>query len=289
MNDNMNNIICSSSNYISLARAKQVFFEDEEDKSEINEYQEFRYIETGEESKISIKAAQSKPYTDFFEEFIPNNVSEEKRVHKYTVSLHRAICTEENLLMFKKFDKVQFGKDRTKSSYDGFLTNSPLYDPKDPNFENKRPYKDLKRIDGDRIFKDEGVYPEYYGTYHLCHRIDDKLIAINVWDITEKTLGSIYTFYDPEYSFLSLGHVTAVREMEYMRKIRARYNPSMRYYYMGYYVINCKKSIYKEHMHPQKLLCPISYQYTLLTEELKKKIAEKKYFKLIEDAPDWDD
>lgn len=157
-------------------------------------------------------------------------------------------------MVFKKFDKKQFSKDRAKSSFEGFLTNSPLYDPKDPSFTNKRPYKDHCRIDGDRIFKDEGVYPKYFGSYHLHHRIDGKLIAINVWDITENTLGSIYTFYDPDYSFLSLGHVTAVREMEYMKKIRAKYNPSLRYYYMGYYVYNCKKSTYKEHMHPQKLL-----------------------------------
>jgi hypothetical protein len=76
--------------------------------------------------------------------------------------------------------------------------------------------------------------------------------------------------------------------MEYMKKIRSKYNPSLRYYYMGYYVYNCKKSIYKEHMHPQKLLCPISYQYTPLTKELKEKIHEYKFFKLIEDAPDWE-
>lgn len=145
-------------------------------------------------------------------------------------------------------------------------------------------YKDDGRIDGDRNFKDEGVYPEFYGSYHIHHRIDDRLIAVNVWDITENTLSSVYTFYDPEFSFLSLGHVTAVREIEYMRKIRQNYNKNMRYYYMGYYVHNCKKSMYKEHMHPQNLLCPITYTFVPLTPELKAKIVEKKFLKLNEEA-----
>lgn len=139
---------------------------------------------------------------------------------------------------FRKFDFIRFGKERVQNDYETFLTNSPLYDPKDPNFKNTTTKSDDKRIDGERNFKDEGVYPEYYGSYHIHHRIDGKLIAINVWDITESTLGSVYTFYDPEYSFLSLGQVTAVREIEYMLKIRKKYKEEMRYYFMGYYVHN---------------------------------------------------
>lgn len=214
-----------------------MFFEDENKKEEVvNEYNEVKYVENGEEQRCSIQAGQSRPYTDFFKEYVPNQVEPNKRKNIYSVSLHKAIVTEEVLEMFKKFDKRQFGKDRNKSSFEGFLSNSPMYDPKDPNFENKRPYKDNTRLDGDRTFEDEGVYPKLFGSYHIHHRINGKLVALNVWDITEKTLSSMYTFYDPEYSFLSLGHVTAVREMEYIRRIREKYNPSLRYYYMGYYV-----------------------------------------------------
>lgn len=186
--------------------------------------------------------------------------------------------------VFRKFDLVRFDKERTQDDFDRFLTNSNLYDPREPDFQNKRTYQDEGRIDGARIFKDEGVYPQYYGSYHIHHRIDGKLVAINVWDITECTLSSIYTFYDPEYSFLSLGHVTAVREMEYMRKIQKEYNSSMRYYYMGYYVHNCQKSMYKEHMHPQNLLCPITYTYVPLTAELKAKIVKDQFLQLNPDA-----
>ena len=42
--------------------------------------------------------------------------------------------------------------------------------------------------------------------------------------------------------------------------------------------------MYKEHMHPQKLLCPITYTYVPLTKELKAKIVEKKFIQLNEEA-----
>lgn len=276
-------IILHSRTYISDTRAKKVLFEKEEEKL-INEHNEIKYLETGREKEIAQAAGNSRPYTDFFSEFVPNTMEESKRAHKYTVSIHRAIWYEENFEVFKKFDKIRFNKDRVKSDFEGFLTNSPLYDPTEPNLVNSTTYKDDNRIDGQRKFKDEDVYPEYHGAYHIQHRIDGKLVAVNVWDITENTLGSIYTFYDPAYSFLSLGNVTAVREMEYMRKIREKYNPNMKHYYMGYYVHNCQKSVYKEHMHPQNLLWPITHTYVPLTPELKSKIQKYQFFKLNEEA-----
>ena len=95
------------------------------------------------------------------------------------------------------------------------------------------------KIDGFREFRDEGIWPQYEGTYHIYHRIDDVLVAVNVWDITKISLGSIYTFYDPDYKPLSLGHITSIREIEYMKNVKEKYNPDLQYYYMGYYVNNC--------------------------------------------------
>lgn len=74
--------------------------------------------------------------------------------------------------------------------------------------------------------------------------------------------------------------------MEYMKRIRNKYNPKMQFYYMGYYVHNCQKSEYKEHMHPQQLLCPLTYEYVRLTPELKERIIKEQFFKLAEDKPE---
>jgi len=233
-------LIFQSNKYLSIKNAQESIVNSEE-QPKMNKYYEIGYIETGEEEKIALEASNSRPYTDFFEEFVPNTKKESERAHKYTVSLHKAIWYKENLELFRKFDLIRFGKERVKGDFDTFLTNSCLYDPRDPHFSNTTTYLGENKPDENRAFKDEGVYPEFYGSYHIHHRIDGKLIAINVWDITENTLSSVYTFYDPEYSFLSLGHVTAVREMEYMMKIRNEYNPNMRFYYMGEYVWNSSK------------------------------------------------
>ena len=54
----------------------------------------------------------------------------------------------------------------------------------------------------------------------MYHRIDGKLVAVNVIDILNKVYVSGYCLHDPDYSFLSLGVVTAIKELEYMRLIK---------------------------------------------------------------------
>lgn len=51
----------------------------------------------------------------------------------------------------------------------------------------------------------------------MYHRIDGKLVAVNDIDILETVFVSAYCIYDPDMNFLSLGVVTAIRELEYMR------------------------------------------------------------------------
>jgi arginine-tRNA-protein transferase len=75
-----------------------------------------------------------------------------------------------------------------------------------------------------REFNDEGIYPGN-GTFHMYHRIDGKLVAMNVIDILKNVFVSAYCIYDPEYNFLSIGVVTAIRELEYMRLIKKYFNP----------------------------------------------------------------
>ena len=54
----------------------------------------------------------------------------------------------------------------------------------------------------------------------MYHRIDGKLVAVNVIDILKNVYVSAYCFYDTSYNFISLGVVTAIRELEFMRMIR---------------------------------------------------------------------
>lgn len=93
-------LICKTRVYVSIPRARVILFKDETDE-QINEFNEIKYQETGEEKQISIDASNSRPYTDFFDEFVPNKTEESKRAHKYSVSIHRAISYSENFEVFK--------------------------------------------------------------------------------------------------------------------------------------------------------------------------------------------
>ena len=53
----------------------------------------------------------------------------------------------------------------------------------------------------------------------MIHRIDDKIFAVGVIDLTPNTLSSVYLFYDQKYEFLSPGTLSALREIEYCLRI----------------------------------------------------------------------
>ena len=74
----------------------------------------------------------------------------------------------------------------------------------------------MKEYDDIRDLKDEGIFPEYLGGYHMIHRLDGEIFAVGVIDFTPNVLSSVYLYYDPKFEFLSPGTYTAVREIEYI-------------------------------------------------------------------------
>ena len=81
-----------------------------------------------------------------------------------------------------------------------------------------------------RTFQDEGVYPPGFGTYHMYHRIDGELAAIGVLDITKEFVDSCYFIQNPKFMFLNLGVVGAIREIEYMWKLKKNFNEHLKIY-----------------------------------------------------------
>lgn len=85
--------------------------------------------------------------------------------------------------MYKLYQsKIHKEDEKTPSSFDNFLCQSPLFDPKDSEEAEKPPAK--TKPDQRRARKDEGVWPEYLGSYHMIHRIDGKVFAVGVLDYT---------------------------------------------------------------------------------------------------------
>ncbi|XP_064451434.1 arginyl-tRNA--protein transferase 1 isoform X16 [Mirounga angustirostris] len=50
-----------------------------------------------------------------------------------------------------------------------------------------------------------------YGSFHQQYWLDGRIIAVGVIDILPSCVSSVYLYYDPDYSFLSLGVYSALR------------------------------------------------------------------------------
>ena len=82
------------------------------------------------------------------------------------------------------------------------------------------------------------------GCFHFQYILDGKIIAISVADILPKGFSSYYFFWDPDYKKLSLGIVSAVNELKYVRDMYKEF-PKFKYYYMGWYIQSSSKMVYK--------------------------------------------
>ncbi|XP_008217190.1 arginyl-tRNA--protein transferase 1 isoform X3 [Nasonia vitripennis] len=123
--------------------------------------------------------------------------------------------------------------------------------------------------------------PAGYGSFHEQYWLNGVLIAVAVIDILPSCVSSVYFFYDPAYSYLSLGTFSSLREVFLTRQLN-KYSPDLKYYYMGYYIHSCMKMRYKAKMRPSKLLCPETYVWCDIDKCLPKLDASK-YSRLNED------
>ncbi|KAJ1974395.1 Arginyl-tRNA--protein transferase 1 [Dimargaris xerosporica] len=108
-----------------------------------------------------------------------------------------------------------------------------------------------------------------YGTYHQKYYLDSTLIAVGVIDILPNFVSSVYLFYNPDYSSLSLGHYCALREIAFTKHLRLAHPTllrNLRYYNMGYYIHSCPKMSYKRDFKPSELLDPVTYQWVPMVE-----------------------
>ncbi|KAJ1526140.1 hypothetical protein ONE63_009301 [Megalurothrips usitatus] len=102
--------------------------------------------------------------------------------------------------------------------------------------------------------------PQGYGSFHQQYWLDDKLVAVGVIDILPRCVSSVYFYYDPEYSDLSLGTYGSLREVAFVRTLHTN-SPQLKWYYMGFYIHSCPKMRYKAGLYPSMLLCPETYTW----------------------------
>ncbi|XP_023183311.1 arginyl-tRNA--protein transferase 1 isoform X3 [Xiphophorus maculatus] len=99
-----------------------------------------------------------------------------------------------------------------------------------------------------------------YGSFHQQYWLDGRIVAVGVIDILPACVSSVYLYYHPDFTSLSLGSYSALREIAFTRKLQKQ-STKLCYYYLGFYVHSCPKMRYKGQYRPADLLCPESYTW----------------------------
>ncbi|XP_052862602.1 arginyl-tRNA--protein transferase 1 isoform X2 [Anopheles cruzii] len=133
-------------------------------------------------------------------------------------------------------------------------------------------------------FKTSGVL----GSFHQQYWLDDRLIAVSVIDVLPYCVSAVYFFYDPEFQFLSLGTYASLREIAFSRALHKQV-PTLKNYYMGFYIHSCPKMRYKGNLQPSYLLCPEVFSWHLIDTSVTDKLDASRYCRLNEDPAAQDD
>lgn len=80
--------------------------------------------------------------------------------------------------------------------------------------------------------------------YEILYYMDDMLIGVDLIDILENGVSSIYFYYDPDYEKFSLGRLSLYNQIMFAKKSQKKW------IYLGYYVKDCPSLSYKSHYEP---------------------------------------
>ena len=217
-------------------------------------------------NQINIQKEKEKYNLEYFKEIVTEPEIYLPLKHIYTIELTDKIeleRTEERYLLYQKYQLAVHKETTTVESYNNFIGVSPIINryinlPPDLNTKTRHPE----------------LYPKHYGMHNLIHRIDGKIIAVTVIDILPNYFESLYCYYDPDFSFLDLGVVTAIREIEYAKSVQELINKNLTYYTMGEMSLSVKKLQYKSNYSPMEIMDPYTGIYVPLTEDIKKLLSD---------------
>ncbi|XP_041354990.1 arginyl-tRNA--protein transferase 1-like isoform X2 [Gigantopelta aegis] len=159
--------------------------------------------------------------------------------------------------------------------YQTTIHGDPPSKPTEKQFKSFLVDSPLQHIPGDKKLLTG------YGSYHQHYILDGKIIAVGVIDILPHSVSSVYLYYDPDYSFLSLGTYSALREIAFVRELY-KSSPDLRYYNMGFYIHSCRKMQYKGQYSPSYIACPEVHTWVPI-EKCRPKLDAARYCRLEED------
>ena len=80
--------------------------------------------------------------------------------------------------------------------------------------------------------------------YEVLYFDEDRLIGVDLIDILEDGISSIYFYYDPDYAKLSLGKLSLYNQIKFASR------SNKKWIYLGYYVEDCPSLSYKSEYKP---------------------------------------
>lgn len=82
----------------------------------------------------------------------------------------------------------------------------------------------------------------------VLYIIDEQLVGVDLIDVLDDGISSIYFYYDPDYGRLSLGTYSLLYQIQLAKILE------LPWIYLGYWVEGCKAFSYKPRFQPQEIL-----------------------------------
>jgi len=143
----------------------------------------------------------------------------QKRNKQTQIPMHKTTMTQMHIDLYNKYHDFKYQKD-------GWKQKDISYHEYRENFT-------------------QGAYD--FGKEVLYIR-DEKLIGVDLIDIVDNGISSIYFFYDPDYAKLSLGTYSLLYQIKLAKIL------NLKWIYLGYWVEGCQAFAYKPNFKPQQIL-----------------------------------
>jgi len=99
-----------------------------------------------------------------------------------------------------------------------------------------------------REYKENFVEGAHDFGKEVLYVVDGELVGVDLIDILDDGISSIYFYYDPDYLNLSLGTYSLLYQVELAKVLE------LPWIYLGYWVDGCKAFAYKTKFEPQEIL-----------------------------------
>lgn len=163
----------------------------------------------------------------------------------------RPICQECRSCESLKIDveRYTFGKSerrilRKNSSLDTVIRHPTLTRDHLELFERYHRYKHHTRSWDEPKVDPKNYYASFvqgHGDFgfEILYFDDERLIAVDLIDILDEGISSLYCYYDPDYATHSLGRYTLLEQIRLAQRL------GLKWIYLGYYVEQCQSLSYK--------------------------------------------